>query len=74
MEEIIGHLEEDLGMIVKLFVRFSAFQAAIFATGSPLGCKWAVFGDIYKTLTINRLNFVDTIPGPKTDLKGPKRP
>ncbi|EFU29633.1 hypothetical protein HMPREF6485_2501 [Segatella buccae ATCC 33574] len=26
MEEIIGHLEEDLGMIVKLFVRFRPFR------------------------------------------------
>ena len=31
------------------------------------------FGDVFKTLTISRLNIIDTQRGPKTGLKGPKR-
>jgi hypothetical protein len=31
------------------------------------------FGDVFKTLIISRLNFVDTKLDPKTGLKGPKR-
>ena len=46
---------------------------AIFATVCPLGCKYAIFGDVSNTLTINRLNFTDTMMGPKTGLKRPKR-
>ena len=52
---------------------FSPSVLAIFATVCPLGCKYAIFGDVSNTLTINRLNFTDTMMGPKTGLKRPKR-
>lgn len=51
---------------------FSPSVLAIFATVCPLGCKYAIFGDVSNTLTINRLNFTDTMMGPKTGLKRPK--
>ena len=52
---------------------FSPSVLAIFATVCPLGCKYAILGDVSNTLTINRLNFTDTMMGPKTGLKRPKR-
>lgn len=30
------------------------------------------FGDVFKMLTIRRLNFIDTLSGPKAVLKGPE--
>ena len=52
---------------------FSASVLAIFATDCLLGCKYAIFGDVPKTLIISCLNFVDTCWGMKMGLKGPKR-